>query len=116
MVWLRVGERWNLRSDDGDGKASRVQTTGGSQADRIGDLTTLAVAVETLLCARGTVSERSVDKTRAAVRTITGEDSNGDHGATAEDIEEHAEQGEDGLAAEEACQEHGEDGVEDNGA
>jgi len=50
------------------------------------------------------------------VRAITGEHRNSDHGADEEDVKDDAEEREESLSTEEACQQNGEDGVEDCGA
>lgn len=48
--------------------------------------------------------------------SVSSQDGNRDHGATEENIEEQAEEGEESLAAEEECQDDSESGVDDGGA
>lgn len=101
-------------SDDSDSKASSVQSTDGAEAGRIGDLVTLSVAAESLPRVCWSVAERSTDIARAAAGTVAGENGDCDHGTTAEDIEEYAQQGEDGLSTNEAGQEDSEYGIQND--
>lgn len=102
-------------SEDGDGEAGRVQAAGSAERNRVGDLTVVASAVEALLVVGGSVAQGSVDVSRAAVSTVAGQDSVRNHGTAAKDIEDHAEEGEEGLSTQAASENHGEDSVENHG-
>lgn len=50
------------------------------------------------------------------MRAIAGQDSEGDEGTAEQDVEDDGDECEEGLTAETACEQHGEEGVEDCGA
>ena len=104
----------DLRSDDGDGETGSVEAADGAEGCRVGVL--LALAAETVLGVFWAVAERRVDVASARRRAVTGENGDGDHGAAAEDVENYAEESEDGLAAQAAREQDGEDGVENHAA
>jgi hypothetical protein len=105
----------DLRSDNGNSEAGSVELADGSKGSRVCDLVALVVAAETLLGTSRSITKRSLDVSAARGCTITGEDGDGNHGTTAEKIEDYSEKSEDLLSAEAACQQDSEDGVEDNG-
>lgn len=81
----------------GNGKAGSVKSACGAKRGRVGDLVALTVAAEALLGVRWAIAERSADIASAAVSTITGEHSDGDHGTAAEEVEDNGEESEEGL-------------------
>lgn len=109
------GEEEEDGTEDGDGEAGRVQAAGSAERNRVGDLTVIAGAVEALLVIGGSVAQRSVDVSRAAVSAITGQDGVRNHGTAAEEVEDHSEESEEGLSSQAASQNNGEDGVENHG-
>jgi hypothetical protein len=102
----------DLRSNACDSETSRVQAARASQRCRIRNLPTVAVGVETLLRVRWTIPNRRMHNASAAVRPITGKHSDGNHSTNEEDIKDDSKEREERLATEEACEKHGEDGVE----
>jgi hypothetical protein len=110
------GDEEENGGDDGNSEASLVEVAGGAVRGSVGPLPALAVTVEALLGVAGTSAERRVDNTAAAVCAVARQDSDGNHGTAAEDIEDQANEGEEGLAAQAAREDDGEDGVEDSGA
>ena len=100
-------------SGDGDGKASRIHLACAAERHGVGVLLLAGCIVEPLLGAALTIAQRCPDEAAAAVRAISGEDGNGNEGAAEEQIKDNGQQGKEGLAAEEACQQDGKDGVQD---
>lgn len=103
----------DLRSDDRNSETSSVQAARATQRCRVGDLIAVAVGSKALLRGRQAVTDGGRDDASAAMRTIAGHHRNRNHGADEEDIKDDAEECEECLAAEEACQHDGEDGVKD---
>lgn len=110
MRW--VGD--DLRSNDGNSEASSVEPASSSQGGRIGDLVALTVAAEALPRIAGAVANGSIDVASTARCTIAGEDSNGDHGPAAENVEDQAQECKDCLAAKAAGEDDCGDGVENS--
>lgn len=77
----------DLRSNDSDCEASSVELASGAEAAKALPRTALAV------------SNRGVNKARAARGAVAGEDGDSDHGTTAEDVEDETDEGEERLAA-----------------
>lgn len=111
-----MGEKSDLRSENGDGEAGSVELADGAEGGRVGVLVALIVAAKALLGVLVSVTERRLDVTGARRGTITGHDSDGNHGTAAEEVEDHCEHGEDGLSTEEAGQQDCKDGVENHSA
>lgn len=89
----------DLRSNDSDGETSSVEPASGTEGRSVGNLIALTVAAKALPGIAGAVTKGSVDVASAARCTIAGEDSDSDHGTTAENVEDQAEESEEGLAA-----------------
>lgn len=106
----------DLRSKNGNSKASSVEFADGAERSRVGVLVSLAITTKALLGVLVSVTKRSLDVASAGRSTVAGHDSNGNHGTTAKEVEDHSEHGEDGLSTEEASQQDREDGVENHGA
>lgn len=105
----------DLRSNDGNGETSSVEPASSAEGRCVGDLVALAVATKALPGVAGAVANGSVDVASAARRTVTSEDSDSDHGTAAKDVEDQAEESEEGLAAKAAGEDDSCDGVEDRG-
>ena len=103
----------HLRSDDCDREADRVQAAGSAQGRGVGDLVSLSIATKALLRVRVAIAERGLDVAFAATCPVSSKNGNGNEGTAEEDIEDYAEKSEDRLSAQAACEENGEDGVED---
>lgn len=104
----------NLRSNDSDGEASRVEPAGGAEGRCVCNLVTLIIATEALSGVAGPVANGSVDIAGAARCTIASENGNGDHSTAAENVKDQAEKGEEGLAAKAAGEDNCGDGIEDS--
>jgi hypothetical protein len=105
----------NLRSSNGDGKASSVESADGAQGSRVRPLVVVVRALEALLSVVWSVTERRLDVVALArVRAIAGKYSDGNHAAHAEHVHDEGEEREEGLAAEAACEDDRKDGVQDN--
>jgi len=101
-------------SNDSNSEASSVEPTSGAKGRRVGNLVALTIAPETLPGVAGAVADRGVYVASAARSTITGEDSNSDHGSAAKNVEDQAKEREEGLAAEAAGEDDCGDGVKNN--
>jgi hypothetical protein len=114
VAWFG-GLEMDLRSDNSDGEAGGVELADGSERCRVCVLVALGAA-EAVLGGSVAVTKRCVDVARARRSAVAGQDSDGNHGTAAENIEEDCEERKDLLAAEAACQQDSEDGVENDGA
>ena len=116
-----------------DSEAGGVELADRAEGSRVGDLVTLAVGSKALLGVLRTITKGSLDVARAAGSTITGHDSDGNHGTAAKNIEEYAENGKDCLSYDQhvvldkawessylstkaASQQDSEDAVQDDGS
>lgn len=108
------GQKEEECSDDSDSETSSVQPASSTERRSICDLLALAVAAKALPGVGRSIADRSVDVAAAAVRAIAGENSNGDHCAAAEHVEDQAKQSEDGLSSKAASKENSADGVENS--
>jgi len=99
-----------------DSEAGGVELADRAEGSRVGDLVTLAVGSKALLGVLRTITKGSLDVARAAGSTITGHDSDGNHGTAAKNIEEYAENGKDCLSTKAASQQDSEDAVQDDGS
>jgi hypothetical protein len=104
----------DLRSNDGNSEASSIEPASSAEGRCVGDLVTLIVAAESLPGVAGTVANGSVDVASAAGCTMTGENGNSNHGTAAKNVEDQAEESEEGLAAKAAGEYNCGDGVEDS--
>lgn len=109
------GDEEENSSDDGDGEADSGQAASRAQGYGVSNLVAFVLvgALEALLRVGLAVSKWGVDLAGAARCAIAGQDSNGDESAGEENIKDHGKECEEGLAAQEAGQEHSKDGVED---
>jgi hypothetical protein len=106
----------DLRANDGHGEACSVELADGTEGCRVCVLVALA-ATEAVLGVRRSSAERSLNAvTLARRRAVTCKDGDGDEGAAAKEVEEHGKERKDLLAAEEACEQDREDGVQHNRA
>jgi hypothetical protein len=97
---------------DGNSEDSLVKLASGAEA---GVVVVVALG-ESNSVTRRSVTERSLDIVAAALGSLAGQDSNGDHATHAEDIEEQTKNGEESNAGQAAGQECSADGVQSNGA
>lgn len=84
-------------TEDGHCEASSVQAANGAERSRVGDLVALSVAAEAFLGVGGSITQGSAHESRAAVSTVTGHHSNGNHSTAAQKVEDDAEECEEGL-------------------
>lgn len=105
----------DLRSNDSNSEASSVESTDSAEGSSVCDLVTLTVAAKALPGGRSAIAKGSLDGASAARRSIASENSDCNHGTAAECVEDQANKGEEGLAAQAACEDHGADGVQDCG-
>lgn len=110
------GEQEKDGTGNGDGEAGRVHLTRAAEGDGVGVLLLAARIVEALLRAGLTIAQRRLDVAAAAVGSVPGQHGDGDEGTAEEQVKDDGQEGKEGFAAEEAGQEHGEDGVQDSSA
>ena len=116
---MRVSKRYadnfvvDLRSNNSHGEYGSVEPAHSAERGRVCDLVTLAVAAKALPRGTGAVAKRSFDVASAAGCTVAGEDGDSNHGTAAKSVEDQAKESEEGLAAQAAGEDNGEDGVED---
>jgi hypothetical protein len=105
------GEKEEDSTGDGNSEDSLVKLASSAEAG--------VVVVSTLSEGKSvtgrSVTERSLDIVAAALGSLAGQDSDGDHATHAEDIEEQTKSGESSDAGQAAGQESGADGVQSNG-
>lgn len=107
----------DLRSDDRHGEADLVVAADSAIASLVGDLLTTAsaetIVAEAFASLGIATTKGSVDDAGALLRTITGQDSDGNETTGECNVQNHAEDGEDADAAEAWGQDGSEDCVQD---
>lgn len=108
----RDGQKEEEGSNDSNSETSSVEPTDGTERGSVGDLITLTVTAKALTGRRGAIAKGSLNDASATGCSIAGENSDGDHSTAAKGVEDQAEESEEGLAAQAACKDDGEDGVQ----
>jgi hypothetical protein len=107
------GMQCDLRSDNSDGEASSIEAADRAEGSRVCIL--VARAAKAVFGVGWSGTKRRVDVASALRRAVAGEDSNGDHGAGAEDVHDDCEQSKEGLSTKEAGEQDSENGVQNDG-
>jgi hypothetical protein len=105
------GEEEEDSTSDGNSKDGLVKLASSAEARVV----VVSALSEGKSVASRSVTERSLDIAAAALGSLAGQDSNGDHATHAEDIEEQTKSGESSNTSQAAGQESSADGVQSNG-